>query len=109
MAEKSFTPVSVKRRSAAMVCADAQDTPSNMPSKAANILQGAHLARSYERLLGRRASQQHGCKAAGTRAGAAEAARAAGGSHEADTSSASECGKPSDQVGRFLRLQGEIQ
>ena len=28
MAEKSFTPVSVKRRSAAKVCADAQDTPS---------------------------------------------------------------------------------
>ena len=50
MAEKSFTPVSLKRRSAAKVCADAQDTPSNSPSKAPNVLQGG------ERILHARTS-----------------------------------------------------
>ena len=109
MAEKSFTPVSIRRRSAAQVCADAQDTPSNTPSNGGERLarRRAHHARWFEWLLGRRASQKHDCKAAGTRAGAAEAAGAAGGSQEADTSSASECGNPSDRVCRFLRFPSQ--
>ena len=106
MAEKSFTPVSIRRRSAAQVCADAQDTPSNTPSNGGERLARwrAQLAHWFEWLLGRRLNQKHDCKAAGTWAGAAEAAGAAGGSQEADTNRASECGKPAVQVGRFLRF-----
>ena len=106
MAEKSFTAVSIRRRSAAQVCADAQDTPSNTPSNGGERLARwrAQLAHWFEWLLGRRASQKHDCKAAGTRAGAAEAAGAAGGSQEADTNSASECGNPAHRVCRFLRF-----
>ena len=106
MAEKSFTAVSIRRRSAAQVCADAQDTPSNTPSNGGERLarRRAHRAHSFEWLLGRRASQKHDCKAAATWAGAAEAAGAAGGSQEADTNRASECGNRSVRVCRFLRF-----
>ena len=43
------------------------------------IIRRAHRARSFELLRGCRASLRHACKAAGTRAAAAEAAAPAGG------------------------------
>ena len=69
-----FTPVTIRRRSAAQGCADAQHSPRKAASS-----RRVNGARSHEQLAGSRASQKHCCEAAGTRAAAAEAAAAGGG------------------------------
>ena len=54
-----FTPVTVRRRSAAQGCADAQHSPRKAASS-----RRVNGARSHEQLVSSRASQKHYCEAA---------------------------------------------
>ena len=81
MTENSFTPVSVRRRSAAQGCAHAQSTPCEHGGDTSS--RRSHHASSFERLSGRRASRMYGHEAAGTHAAAAGEAAPAGASRRA--------------------------
>ena len=67
-ARNVFTPVTIRRRSAAQGCADAQHSPCKAASS-----RRVNGARSHEQLAAERArTQKHGCEAAGTRAAASQ-------------------------------------
>ena len=99
----------VSRRYAAEGCADAQDTL-RKDGERIMINRPTHSASSFEQLAGRRAGQKDGCKAAGARTAAAEAAVPAGGCRCADSQ---QCGSVREQHERrgshFLLLEATLR